>query len=146
MSGGKAIEGGKTIEGGCLCGELRYRIDGPVAWICHCHCTMCRRAAGALAVTWATVRLADFKVVQGELASYRSSSFAERGSCPRCGGQISFRSDHEPDTIDVSLGSFDAPDAYPADRHTYIGTRVRWLHLDEHLPGFTAGSPRAGSG
>jgi len=32
------------IHGGCLCGGVRYRIDGPAEWIVHCHCSECRRS------------------------------------------------------------------------------------------------------
>ena len=42
----------ETIEGGCFCGALRYSIEGPVAHVVNCHCTMCRRtSASARSIT-----------------------------------------------------------------------------------------------
>ncbi len=140
------MSGPTPIEGGCLCGTLRYRIEGPVAWVAHCHCANCRRANGAVAVTWATVRREDFKLVRGAFSTYRSSSFAERSFCPRCGSQITFGSDREPGHIDVALGSLDHPEAHPADRHTWAPSRLSWLRLDEHLPSHREGSPEAATG
>jgi hypothetical protein len=35
------------IEGGCHCGAGRYRIDGEAMTHALCHCTDCRRSAGA---------------------------------------------------------------------------------------------------
>ena len=32
--------------GGCLCGAVRYRIDGPVRDVIVCHCSICRRYHG----------------------------------------------------------------------------------------------------
>ena len=124
----------ETHEGGCLCGALRYRITGPVEGPVHCHCTMCRRWSGAVAVTWVTVPPARFKVVQGELASYRSSDHGERLYCPACASQIAFRTSQRPEDIDITLGSLDRPERYPAARHVFVASRLPWLHLDEHLP------------
>lgn len=31
-----------VIEGGCLCGKVRYAIDGDIGEVSHCHCSMCR--------------------------------------------------------------------------------------------------------
>ena len=37
-----------TASGGCLCGGVRYRVQGPLRPILQCHCEMCRRATGGL--------------------------------------------------------------------------------------------------
>ena len=41
---GAEIERVKT--GGCLCGAVRYRVDGPLDPVVACHCTQCRRSTG----------------------------------------------------------------------------------------------------
>jgi hypothetical protein len=33
-----------VIEGGCLCGKLRYAVDGDIGEVSHCHCSMCHPA------------------------------------------------------------------------------------------------------
>jgi hypothetical protein len=38
---------GEIFEGGCLCGQLRYRFEGPVPDIAYCHCRLCRQSTGA---------------------------------------------------------------------------------------------------
>lgn len=44
-----------TITGGCHCGTVRYLIDGPIRPHSLCHCSDCRRCAGAVPVGWASV-------------------------------------------------------------------------------------------
>ena len=59
-----------TLEGGCLCGALRYRIDGSPRVVSHCHCGLCRRVSGAPFVTWLTVRK-DRVTITGDPVWYR---------------------------------------------------------------------------
>ena len=33
--------------GGCLCGQIRYQLSGPLADIQLCHCSQCRKAQGS---------------------------------------------------------------------------------------------------
>ena len=130
-------------EGGCLCGAIRYRVDGPIESVSHCHCAMCRRSSGALVVTWFTVARGRFALTAGELARWSSSENAERTFCPSCGAQITFWSTRHTDEIDVTLGSLDHPERHPADRHVWVESKVPWLRLDEALPAHVGFTPAA---
>jgi hypothetical protein len=122
------------VDGGCLCGAVRYRIPHPfIGVIAHCHCTICRRASGAPVVTWLTVRKDDFVLTRGTCRIRRSSDHGERGFCADCGSQITFFTTRLPDEIDVTLGTLDTPELFPAELHIWVDTRLPWLHLDEHL-------------
>ena len=35
------------IHGSCLCGKVRFELDGAPQFINHCHCSMCRKVHGA---------------------------------------------------------------------------------------------------
>lgn len=131
----------ETREGGCLCGGVRYRIDGPIASVAHCHCHMCRRTSGAPVATWLTVPAAAFKVTRGAPATYESSTGAERTFCPTCGGQLTFRASRRPDEIDVTLGTLDDPAGLAAQYHIWTSSRLPAIHIDEHLPSYPEFSP-----
>ncbi|MEE8506419.1 MAG: GFA family protein [Kiloniellales bacterium] len=128
-------------EGGCLCGAVRYRITGPIDRVGHCHCRMCQRANGAVAVTWATVPLAHFEVTQGAPATYRSSATARRQFCSACGSSLTFWFERNPEEIDVSVGTLDHPERHPADHHNWTTSKLPWLRLDEDLPAFADFTP-----
>ena len=124
-----------TMAGGCLCGAVRYTVNGPIQGeIAHCHCSMCRRASGAPVLTWFTVKKEDFEVVKGEPRSYKSSDHARRSFCGDCGTPLTFISEHDPAFVDLTLGSLDRPEDYPATQHVWTMSRLSWLHLDEDLP------------
>jgi hypothetical protein len=44
-----------SSKGGCHCGALRYRLEGDLGDVAHCHCSICRRVSGGTLVTWVTL-------------------------------------------------------------------------------------------
>ena len=122
------------FTGGCLCGQVRYRVDARIAEVAHCHCTMCRRASGAVAVTWFTVPADAFHLTAGELRSWQSSPGSTRGFCPGCGCQVTFWIETEPGALDVTLATLDDAGRHAAVRHIWTDSRLPWLTLDPDLP------------
>lgn len=131
----------ETHEGGCLCGAVRYRITGPLPPGGHCHCSMCRRSAGALVVTWTAVPADRFAIVSGAPAVHASSDIAERLFCGACGSSLAFRSSTYPDIVDITVATLGHPEDHPADRHVFWTKRMPWLHLDDHLPRYPGFTP-----
>ena len=61
--------------GSCLCGGVRYEVNGPLKAMAYCHCVQCRKASGADFATNASVATEDFKLLSGaELLSEFESS------------------------------------------------------------------------
>jgi hypothetical protein len=132
----------KIYEGGCLCGAIRYRADGDPYSVVHCHCSLCRRAAGAPMVTWASFNTNQVGITEGAPKRYQSSDIAWRSFCSDCGTQITFQFKDRPDSIDLTLASFDHPEEIQPLRHIFEGDRVAWLSIEDGLPRFAAGSPK----
>ena len=124
----------QVLEGGCLCGAVRYRTDGVPTHITHCHCSLCRRAAGAAFLSWFTVPAESFSFSHGEPARFASSEKAVRQFCSGCGTQLTFQFNATPDSIDVTLCSLDDPDCLQPEDHIYTSTRLRWVELADGLP------------
>lgn len=122
--------------GGCLCGAVRYRAQGAVGSVCHCHCSLCRRASGAPLVTWASFPRQGFAFTRGAPVLYKSSAQAERRFCGACGSPLTFWSAREPEWIDVTLATLDAPEALRPTHHIWTSRRLAWLHLDDGLPAY----------
>jgi hypothetical protein len=120
-------------EGGCACGAVRYLLEPEPFDAGYCHCTMCRRSAGAPVLAFATVPLDRFFISKGEPAKRRSSSFGERWFCRDCGAQLAMHVDHQPDTIDFAIASLDHPNIIAPAFHIFIADRIGWFDTtDEH--------------
>jgi len=124
---------GRKLEGGCLCGAIRYRLESEPFEAGYCHCSICRRVAGAPVLAFATVPLADF-VITGNPRRWRSSNFGERWFCTHCGTQLAMRVDHQPDTIDFTIASLDSPERVPPDFHIFFGSRIPWFDTRDNCP------------
>ena len=120
--------------GGCACGAVRYRLDAEPYDAGYCHCTVCRRSTGAPVVAYATVPLDAFVVTAGTPRRRRSSDFGERGFCGDCGTHLTMHVDHQPDTIDFTIPSLDAPDAVAPGYHIFAGERIAWFETADALP------------
>lgn len=124
-----------ALLGGCYCGQIRYEAAGTPFHETNCHCSICRRCSGAPMVAWFSVPRAQFRILQGEPARFRSPQ-AVRSFCPRCGTQLTFAHDDFPDEIDVTTCSLDDPNALPPRDHSYAGTRLDWIRLADGLPAY----------
>ncbi len=122
------------LDGGCLCGGIRYRIASAPHHIGHCHCSMCRRAAGAPMVTWLTLKTQGLAVTKGTPSWYQSSDHGRRAFCPTCGTPLFFTSTRYPRHVDVTAGSLDHPERVAPDRHVYEPDRIPWLVMSDGLP------------
>jgi len=98
-----------VLTGGCQCGAIRYALYTQPDRAGICHCRMCQKAVGGPFNSWANVRVANFAWTRGTPNTFRSSSAAERGFCPRCGTPLSFAYIKRPESIGLSIGSLDTP-------------------------------------
>ena len=133
--------------GGCLCGAVRYRVEGDPLWFCHCHCSMCRKQTGAAFGTYVGFLATAFQWTAGEATLYRSSGAVDRGFCARCGSTLTF---HRARETSLALGSLDRPEKIEVgaprpeyqDCHIWIEDQLPWLNIDDCLDRF----PRFPSG
>jgi len=124
----------QLLNGGCLCGAVRYQCGEPIFPPNICHCTSCRRAAGAHAVAWFTVSAASLILTQGQPAAYRSSPPVERTFCARCGTPLTYRHDGRAGEIDITIGSLDQPDRVAPVDHIWMQDAPRWDRPGDGLP------------
>lgn len=125
------------LAGGCLCGAVRYEIDGAGESASNCHCGMCRKASGAAFVTWLGVAQDKFRYTLGAPASYRSSDIARRAFCAACGSPLQFDYHGTHDHTHITVGSLDEPERVTPERHIWVQSRIPWADYGDGLPEFS---------
>jgi len=127
--------------GSCLCGAIRFAIDGELAPIQICHCTQCRKAQGTPFATNIAIAKAAFRILQGGslIAGYESSPGKQRMFCSRCGSPIYSRRDALPDIVRVRAGTLDGPLATRPSAHFHIASMANWWTIGDDLPRYERG-------
>ena len=77
----------------------------------------------------------------GQLKKYAASEEVKRGFCPNCGTQISFEDDYLPGMVDITVGSFDNPEAIQPSMHYWHSKRLPWAEFADSLPRYPGFPP-----
>jgi hypothetical protein len=128
-----AIDAAAGLAGGCQCGAVRYRLIVEPTGVNICHCRMCQKASGGPFMAFGGVRVSEFVVTSGALATFSSSDIAERGFCARCGTPLTYWGLGS-DRVSVTLGSLDDPGAAEPQTQLGVESKVRWLDGSLSLP------------
>ncbi len=128
-----AIEAAAGLTGGCQCGAVRYRLSAEPTGANICHCRMCQKASGGPMMAFGGVRLSEFFLSSGAIATFSSSDIAERGFCARCGTPLTYR-ELGSDRVSVTLGSLDEPGAVAPVTQLGVESKVSWLVPSLSLP------------
>ena len=119
------------IEGRCLCGTVTITLEDANPEVEICQCGMCRRWGGAFyaAQTGAKAQVAGDDAV----TVFRSSDWAERAFCSRCGSCLWFRF-LPTGNRSFSAGLFDAATAHAVEKEIFSDERAEWCRLEGDHP------------
>jgi len=129
------------IKGSCLCGQVRYEINGEIGPITHCHCLTCRKAHAAAFSSVAAVQLPDLAITMGEslLKHYESSPGKRRYFCSNCGSHIYAKREGQQHYI-IRIGTIDGDPRLRPVQHIFTRYKAPWHEISDNLPMFL-GSP-----
>ena len=132
-------------KGSCLCGSVRYEIDGELGEFGYCHCRSCRKASGSAHAANAPVERAQFRLLSGvaTLREYESSPGKLRAFCSACGSPIYAYLTATADLLRIRLGSLDTPFTAQPRAHTWVSDKAPWEPIAEGLPQFPQWAPKS---
>ena len=131
-------------QGACLCGAIRYEMQGPNQWFTHCHCSMCRKHHGTLYGTSIGIEHKYFKWLQGEadIVHYRSSPAFERPFCKHCGSVVP---DTSGEVVVVPAGSVEGELEMRPRAHIFVASKSPMHTITDNLKQFDTYPPNYGA-
>ncbi len=120
-------------RGSCLCGAVRFVVDGVLAAPDACHCTQCRRQSGHF---WASSDVEKRALaIEGEdkVSWFQSSEKVRRGFCSVC-GSVLFWDPIYRDWIGVAMGAFESPTGTRLAKHIFVGDKGDYYDIGDGLP------------
>jgi hypothetical protein len=118
------------LTGGCLCGAVRYTIDGDAAFAGICHCRNCQRYTGSAfepVLAFPTAAISQ----QGKLTTYQDTGDSGkpvfRRFCPTCGSGVLTNAEALPDMTLVLVGTLDDTAAFNPVVEIYCASAQPWV-------------------
>ncbi len=131
------------LTGSCLCGSVRFEIEGDFEGFFLCHCSRCRKDTGsahAASLFSTTARLTWLSGKDNVQVFDLPDTRHGKAFCASCGSALP-RHQMNGQRLIVPAGSLDTPIAIRPDAHIFCADRASWdedlgtvMHFD-HLPG-----------
>ncbi len=129
------------FSGSCLCGAVKYEVEGNIERFSHCHCQRCRKATGTGHASNVLVSpLSSLKWLSGEslLARYDVPEAKRFYNylCSKCGSPMP-RVIEQLDAVLVPAGSVDGDLPALPQHRIFWESRADWSCQDDELPVFS---------
>ncbi len=125
-----------SYRGSCLCGTVRYEVNGSFDYFYLCHCDYCRKDTGSAhaANLFSTTAQLAWLAGADRIASFRLPGTRHaRSFCSVCGSALPMQQGR---LLAVPAGSLDDVPALSPQAHLFTASRAAWDHQLETLPAF----------
>ena len=122
------------MTGECLCGQVKYEIDGKISPIWLCHCSKCRRSTGSAFHASAVCRPEDFRWLSGAdaVTEYEDSPGYKTRFCSRCGSPVPSHLEQR-GSVFLHVGGLDGDPGRSVSHHIFVASKAPWYEIcDEH--------------
>jgi len=119
----------------CLCGVVRYAVEGPFLYAGYCHCSRCRAASGSAFSAFAGIGRDRLSVSDGldSITTYEMNPDNIGSFCQRCGSSL-FSLVRDGQFFHVTMGTLiDDPGIRPTF-HIFVGSKAPWHEITDSLP------------
>jgi hypothetical protein len=123
-------------SGSCLCGAIRYEVEGDFEQFYLCHCVHCRKDSGSAHGANLFSASATLKWVAGEseVRVFNLPGTRHRHAfCSTCGSALPDAPMHGA-LLKVPAGSLDTEIRIRPDAHIFCSSRARWDENLEQIP------------
>ena len=128
------------VEGSCLCGAVRWQLEGPFEWMAHCHCSRCRKAHGTAFATYLASPAAGFSCSGVEnVGCYQAEGGGPRCFCKTCGSVVP--SGATGASVYSPAGNLLSDPEVRPQAHMFVGSKAPWYAITDDLPRFEAFPP-----
>jgi hypothetical protein len=128
----------RVSEGSCLCGKVRFRVDGAFERFFLCHCSRCRKDTGsahAANLFSSTATLTWISGADGVRTYQVPGTRHQRSFCTNCGSALpTVQAGGR--LLAVPAGSLDTPVDLRPYAHILMASRAGWDDRLDDLPRF----------
>lgn len=120
-------------KGSCLCGAVRFEIEGDLKPPDACHCRECRKHSGHYFASTDVPRAALTVHGSENVRWYASSEKVRRGFCATCGSTLFWDPIHR-DWTGIAMGALDTPTGTRLAMHIFVAEKGDYYDIADGLP------------
>ena len=122
-----------TLHGSCLCGGVRFEVDGPFERVVQCHCASCKKLSGGGSTTNGRASRDSIRIVAGEelLRTYQPHEGTAKTFCSVCGSNLFGGGWPERSHASVRISAIDDPFDEKPSSHIYVQSVAPWETLPD---------------
>jgi hypothetical protein len=121
------------LRGSCLCGAVTFEITGEPQSLTYCHCSRCRKQAGAFAAVL-MVKREHFRLLSGAQHIRRYAPEAPwrhvRAFCGACGSPLGEPSD-EHEVFPIAASALDDDPGLRPTLHQNVMSKPAWYEITD---------------
>jgi len=125
-------------EGGCLCGAIRFKVEGEPMISGACLCRDCQYVAGGGAAYAMMYPAEALTITKGETrcVTVKGDSGADvfRHFCPDCGVHLYSYNSHTPEFRAIKVGVLDDPSQFQSQGTVWTASKQPWHRVDPDQP------------
>jgi hypothetical protein len=132
-----------TIGGSCLCGKVRFVIEGKFGPVGQCHCSKCRKVSGTDGNAVFYTASKSFRWLQGESEIQTYYVSGEEGwhssFCKTCGSPTP-QSNKDGKILFIPAGLLDDDPGFRGfAAHIFVGSKAPWVCIADDAPQYAEG-------
>jgi hypothetical protein len=123
-------------RGSCLCGAVRFEVEGSFEHFFLCHCSYCRKDTGSAhgANLFSNTAKLTWLAGENQVATYHLPSTRHAKSfCKTCGSALP-RLPTDGSALVVPAGSLESPVTMRPNAHIFVASRADWDRELETVP------------
>lgn len=133
--GEKKMSNLNSAKGSCLCGAVGIEAKNMSNLVGACHCNTCRKWGGG---AFLAVECGSDVSFEGEenIGVYKSSEWAERGFCQRCGSHLFYKLKQNNQYF-MPAGLFDSSEGLVLDHQVFIDEKPKYYSFANETKNMT---------
>ena len=130
------------LVGKCLCGAVRYAVEGPFRYAGYCHCARCRAGTGSAFNAFAGIERDRLRVTDGEdsIAIFKRNEDSVLSRCQVCGSAL-FGLVRQGQFYHVRMGTLVDDPGIRSMFHIFVGSKAPWHEITDALPQYAEFPP-----
>jgi hypothetical protein len=121
------------LRGSCLCGGVRFELEGEPDTFRYCHCASCKKLSGGPATANLRVPSASIRVTEGDdlLQTFQPAEGTAKTFCLSCGSNVFGGGWPDSETCSVRATAIDDPLSAKPSAHIYTRSVASWETLPD---------------